>query len=95
MENTYFIVLRRTFFQNVFTFFLIDFILLVCLCAQICFSIFEVQKELNNNDMKTERRSGRRTVCHPSVFEVGAGSQVQSTFAIDLCHAETTGMDQK
>ena len=46
--------------------------------------------------MKTEKEEAEEeTVCHPSVFEVGAGSQVQSTFAIDLCHAETTGMDQK
>ena len=42
----YFIVLCVTFIQIVFTLFSIDFILLVSLCARICFSIFGVRKNL-------------------------------------------------
>ena len=42
----YFIVLCVTFMQIVFTLFPIDFILLVSLCARICFSIFGVRKNL-------------------------------------------------
>ena len=76
------------------SFWLILFYLFACVRKYVL--VYLEYEELKNNDMKTEKEEAEEEpFCHPSVFEVGAGSQVQSTFAIDLCHAETTGMDQK
>ena len=81
-ENTYFIVLRRTFFQNVFTFFLIDFILLVCLCAQICFSIFEVRKNLITTIWKQKKKKRKKN----RLSSVRIWSRSWLTSTIHICH---------
>ena len=81
-ENTYFIVLRRTFFQNVFTFFLIDFILLVCLCAQICFSIFEVRKNLKTTIWKQKKKKRKKN----RLSSVRIWSRSWLTSTIHICH---------
>ena len=78
----YFIVLCVTFIQIVFTLFSIDFILLVSLCARICFSIFGVRKNLITTIWKQkEKRRKRRRL---SFVRIRSRSWLINT--IHICH---------
>lgn len=46
--------------------------------------------------MKAEKEEiAEEPVCHTSVFEIGAGTFIQSLCTVGVCHAENEGVDQK
>ena len=45
--------------------------------------------------MKAEKEDSGGAVCHTSVFEIGAGTFIQSLCTVGVCHAENEGVDQK